>query len=113
MTALVVGSVTVAAKLVAALLALAHLGRPPRAVRWLAGLAGVLLTLWGGANLLLGGAVLTGVAHLGTVTDARALRWHVLLWDAWFLGWGVALLTAALLTRRGTVSRADRPSTRG
>jgi hypothetical protein len=110
-SALLVGSATVVAKLVAALLALALLGRPPRPVRWLAGLAGGLLTLWGGANVLVGGVALTGVLDLGTVTDPRALRWHVLLWDAWFLVWGVALLVAVWTTwrRRGQRNRAVEP----
>jgi hypothetical protein len=28
------------------------------------------------------------------------LRWHVFLWDLWFLVWGVALLLAAVRARR-------------
>jgi hypothetical protein len=96
--ALALGLGVVGAKLVAAVLALALLYRPGRIVRVLALLAGGLLTLWGGANVLLGGAVLTGVLDLGAVTDERALRWHVLLWDAWFLVWGLALLAAVRLT---------------
>jgi hypothetical protein len=98
--ALALGCGVVVAKLVAAVLALALLYRPGRAVRVLALLAGGLLTLWGAANVLLGGAVLTGVLDLGPVADERALRWHVLLWDAWFLVWGVALLAAVALTSR-------------
>lgn len=98
--ALAVAVATVLAKLTAAALAVALLGRPAGPVRLLAALAGGLLTLWGGANVLLGGAVLTGVLDVGPVADPRALRWHVLLWDAWFLLWGAALLTAVLLTRR-------------
>ncbi|GAB4079872.1 hypothetical protein GCM10028783_08200 [Modestobacter muralis] len=65
----------------------------------LAALAGSLLTVWGGANVLVGGAVLTGVLDLGPVADERALRWHVPCWDAWFLLWGVALLVAVVAVR--------------
>jgi uncharacterized membrane protein len=92
--AVLLGGVVVGAKLLAAVLALALLRRPRRVVRVLVALAGSLLTLWGGANVLLGGAVLSGVLDLGPVADERALRWHVLCWDAWFLLWGVALLVA-------------------
>jgi hypothetical protein len=105
--ALLLGLGVVAAKLVAAVLALALLYRPGRLVRVLALLAGGLLTVWGGANVLLGGAVLTGVLDVGTVADERALRWHVLLWDAWFLVWGLALLAAVLLTSPRS-ARGDR-----
>jgi hypothetical protein len=109
--ALLLGTGVVVAKLLAALLALALLGWPGRLVRLLALLAGVLLTLWGGANVLLGGAVLTGVLDLGPVADERALRWHVLVWDAWFLVWGVALLVAVRCTRhREVLSGAARSS---
>ena len=109
--ALLLGIGVVAAKLVAAALALALLVRRERVVRVLAVLAGVLLTVWGAANVLLGGAVLTGVLDLGPVADERALRWHVLCWDAWFLLWGIALLVAVSATRwvpRSGVSGAAR-----
>ena len=98
--AVLAGLVVVAAKSVAAGLALALHYRPHRAVRVLSVLAGGLLTLWGGANVLLGGAVLTGVLDLGPIADERALRWHVLLWDAWFLVWGLCLLAAVRSSRR-------------
>jgi hypothetical protein len=106
--ALLLGTGVVLAKLVAAVLAVALLLRPVRrGVRLLALLAGALLTLWGAANVLLGGAVLTGVLDLGPVADERALRWHVLLWDAWFLLWGIALLVAVAGAAR-SVSGAGR-----
>ena len=107
--AVLLGGAVVLAKLVAAVLALALLRRPDRPVRLLAGLAGALLTLWGGANVLLGGAVLTGVLDLGPVADERALRWHVLCWDAWFLLWGLTLLVAVAATRRGQRGGAVEP----
>ena len=99
-TALTLGVGTVLAKLVAAGLAWALPRRPRRPVRVLAWLAGGLLTLWGGANVLLGALVLTGALDLGPVADERALRWHVLLWDLWFLLWGLALLAACWAARR-------------
>jgi CHASE2 domain-containing sensor protein len=33
--------------------------------------------------------------------DRTALRWHVLVWDLWFLVWGVLLGMAAWHARRG------------
>jgi len=107
--AVLLGGAVVLAKLVAAGLALALLRRPVRVLRVLAVLAGSLLTLWGGANVLIGGAVLTGVLDLGPVADERALRWHVLCWDAWFLLWGIALLVAVAATRRGQRGDAVEP----
>jgi hypothetical protein len=98
--ALLLGVGVVVAKLAAVLLALALLGRPRGGVRLLALLAGAVLALWGAANVLLGGAVLTGLLDVGPVADERALRWHVLFWDAWFLVWGIALLCAVGAARR-------------
>ena len=83
-----------------AVLALALLRPAPRRVRPFALLAGGLLTLWGAANVLLGGAVLAGLFDLGPVADEHALRWHVFVWDAWFLLWGIALLVAVAGSRR-------------
>ncbi|MGY2079267.1 DUF3995 domain-containing protein [Modestobacter sp. SYSU DS0657] len=103
----------VVAKLVGAALGPALLRWRPRWLRGLAVLAGLLLAGWGGANVLLGGAVLTGVLDLGPVADERALRWHVLCWDAWFLVWGAALLVAVVATRgqRGGAVEARSTST--
>ena len=111
--ALLLGAGVVVAKLVGVVLALALLRRPRGWVRLLALLAGVVLTLWGAANVLLGGAVLTGLLDLGPVADERALRWHVLFWDAWFLIWGIALLcaVAAARPRRGQRGGAVDPWT--
>jgi hypothetical protein len=109
--AVLLGVGVVVAKLVAAALAVALLRRPGRTVRLLALLAGGLLTLWGAANVGLGGAVLTGVLDLGPVADEHALRWHVLVWDAWFLVWGVALLVAASGRRSAQAGGAVEPRT--
>ena len=112
--AVLLGAGTVLAKLVAAALAAALVLRTGRRVRVLGRLAGWLLTGWGGANVLLGGLVLTGVLDLGPVADARALRWHVLVWDLWFLLWGIALLAAcrsAARAQRGGAVEARSTST--
>ena len=44
--------------------------------------------------------VLTGGIHSDATTDHHALRWHVGLWDLWFLVWGVATMRAARRYRR-------------
>jgi hypothetical protein len=89
------------AKVVGGLLALA-LVRPwgrvvPR--RWLlAGSAGAsaLLVAYGGLAVLLGALVLSGVIHPAGSVDWTALRWHVGVWDLWFLVWGILLALAAV-----------------
>jgi hypothetical protein len=106
-TALLLGGAVVAAKLVAAVLALALLRGAARPVRLLALVGGGLLVLWGGANVVVGGAVLTGAVDVGPVADPRALRWHVLFWDAWFLVWGLALVVAARAGRPAGRSAVD------
>ncbi len=97
------------AKVAGALLALA-LVRPwgrvvPRG--WLLiGSAGasVLLVVYGGLNVLLGALVLSGVIHPTGSVDRTALRWHVGVWDLWFLVWGIllALATAGYWRRTAT-----------
>ena len=82
------------AKVAGGLLALA-LVRPwgrviPR--RWLltgAAAASVLLVGYGGLSVLLGALVLAGVIHPAGGVDRTALRWHVGVWDMWFLVWGI------------------------
>ena len=96
-----------AAKVAGSLLALA-LVRPwgrviPR--RWLlAGstAASVLLVGYGGLNVLAGALVLAGVIHPGGGVDRTALRWHVGVWDLWFLVWGILLALATVSYRRRT-----------
>ena len=98
------------AKVVGGLLALA-LVRPwgqavPR--RWLlTGSAGasVLLVVYGGMNVLLGALVLSGVIHPAGSVDWTALRWHVGVWDLWFLVWGILLALATVGYWRRTVTR--------
>ena len=88
------------------------------AVVWLAGVAGVLKGA--GAVVLVGYGALTGVVGgLGLgggvaapgAADRGALWWHVLVWDLWFLVWGVLLGMAAW--RYGRVTAAGAPRGRG
>jgi hypothetical protein len=104
------------AKVAGGLLALA-LVRPwgqmvPR--RWLlTGSAGAsaLLVVYGGANVLLGALVLLGVIHPAGSVDRTALRWHVGVWDLWFLVWGILLALAIAGYWRRTATRARRDET--
>jgi Protein of unknown function (DUF3995) len=99
------------AKVAGGLLALA-LVRPwgrvvPR--RWLLlGSAGasVLLAVYGGLNVLAGALVLSGAIHPAGGADRTALRWHVGVWDLWFLVWGIVLALAAIGYRRRTAHRS-------
>ena len=96
-----------AAKVAGGLLALA-LVRPwgrvsPR--RWLLAAstaASVRLVGYGGLNVLAGALVLSGVIHPGGSVDRTALRWHVGVWDLWFLVWGILLAVATVSYRRRT-----------
>jgi hypothetical protein len=102
------------AKVAGGVLALA-LVRPcgrvvPRA--WLlAGAAGASLLLigYGGLNVLAGTLVLSGAIHPSGSVDKTALRWHVGVWDMWFLIWGILLGLAASGYRRRTANRATSP----
>ena len=97
--ALLLGVVVVAAKVAAGVLALALLRRPGRVLVLLALAGGVLLALYGGVLVTVGALVLLGVLDPAEPVDGRALRWHVLFWDLWFVLWGLALALAALRAR--------------
>jgi Protein of unknown function (DUF3995) len=89
-----------ALKVAGALLALALVrpwGRavPRRVLLGVAWAASVLLTAYGGLLVAVGSLVLTGVARPSGPVDRTALRWHVMLWDLWFLVWGLLLGVAA------------------
>jgi hypothetical protein len=53
--------------------------------------ASMVLTAYGGLLVAVGALVLTGLISASGPVDRTALRWHVLLWDLWFLVWGLVL----------------------
>jgi hypothetical protein len=106
--AVVLGLVVAGVKLAGAVQALALVqpwGRqvPSRPLRWSAIGVGLLLSLYGGANVALGALALAGV--FGPPADPVALGWHVAVWDLWFLLWGAALLVAAVPRRAVAADR--------
>jgi hypothetical protein len=68
---------------------------PRRLLSGVAWAASVVLTLYGGLLVAVGALVLAGVIRPAGPVDRTALRWHVLLWDLWFLIWGLLLGLAA------------------
>jgi len=99
------------AKVAGGLLALALVRPWGRAVprRWLllgSTGASVLLVAYGGLNVLAGALVLSGVMHPAGSVDRTALRWHVAVWDLWFLVWGILLAMATLGYWRRTADRS-------
>ena len=101
------------AKVAGGLLALALVRPWGRAVprKWLltgSAVASALLVVYGGLNVLLGALVLSGVIHPTGSVDRTALRWHVGVWDLWFLVWGILLAVAAVGYWRRTVSGLPR-----
>jgi hypothetical protein len=112
--AIALGATVVALKLAAGVLALALTRAPAaplrrRALLVAGGFASAILTLWGGAKVLVGALVLADAIHPSADVDRHALRWHVFLWDLWFLVWGVALAIAVAGARRARSSTATFP----
>jgi hypothetical protein len=68
-----------------------------RVVSWVGG-AGLLL--YGGANVVISGAVLAGLIRVDGGYDRTAMIGHVPLWDPLFVLWGLALLGSLWLSRR-------------
>ena len=98
------------AKVAGGLLALALARSWGQAVRrrWLlivSARASMLLVAYGGLNVLLGALVLAGVIHPAGGVDRTALRWHVGVWDLWFLVWGILLTLATVGYARRTANR--------
>ena len=96
-----------AAKVVAGLIALMLCVRPRtpkerRIVLSLNRLVAWVLTLYGLVQVTVGSLVLTGGIHASATTDEHALRWHVFVWDLWFLLWGLAVLRAVKRYKRST-----------
>ena len=67
--------------------------------RWLlissAGVSAVLV-VYGGLNVAVGALVLSGRLHPSGSVNRTALRWHVGVWDLWFLLWGILLALATV-----------------
>jgi Protein of unknown function (DUF3995) len=100
-------------KLAGALLALALVcpwGRviPRRLLLGAAWAGSAVLTAYGGLLVAVGALVLTGLVSPSGPVDRTALRWHVLLWDLWFLVWGLVLGVAAWHYGRESGSRGAR-----
>jgi hypothetical protein len=74
----------------------------------LAAAAGSLLALYGAVLTTGGILVLTGVIHSTAATNTHALRWHAVLWDPWYLAWGLALAIAGIALRRTTPAGSGR-----
>lgn len=97
--ALVVGGLIVLSKGAAAFLAAlliptAGALRGGRRVGLINAGVSALLLLWGAVKLVVDVLVLLGVRQPATELDRYALWWHLVLWDLWFVVWGVLLAVA-------------------
>jgi hypothetical protein len=72
---------------------------PIALVRFTAWGGAVCLVLYGALQTLTVGLVYFDVVEPAAATDERVLRWRLLLWEPWFLVWGVAL--GAAVSRHG------------
>ncbi len=85
--------------------------------RWRAGIGGaaaLVLTLYGAANVVGAALVELGVVSPGGAVDWTALRWHLGLWDPWFVVWGLLLGAATWrFLRSGGMHRTVRPRNAG
>jgi Protein of unknown function (DUF3995) len=80
---------------------------PHRLLLGVAWAGSMVLTAYGGLLVAVGALVLTGVIGPSGPVDRTALRWHVLVWDLWFLIWGLLLGVAAW--HFGREARGRRP----
>ena len=98
--AVLLGLTATVLKVAGGLLALALVRPWGRAIprRWLlicsAGASAVLIG-YGGLIVAAGALALSGTVHTGSA-DRTALRWHVAVWDMWFLVWGLLLAVATV-----------------
>lgn len=112
--AVLVGLLVIAVKSVGGVIALV-LAKPSgnrlrrRVVVVAAAVGSAVLTVYGGLLVAVGALVLTGVLEPDGPVDRRALSWHVLLWDMWFLLWGLSLAVATW----ASVHLARPPARRG
>ncbi|MBV9001604.1 MAG: DUF3995 domain-containing protein [Solirubrobacterales bacterium] len=105
---------TVALKFTASAIGLLAIAQPQwlspnrcRIVRGAAWMAAVVLVIYGGVLTLTGLLAQADIVHASTHADHKALRWHAVLWDPWFLAWGPLLAAALTLTRRAPTSVGD------
>jgi uncharacterized membrane protein len=68
---------------------------PRRLLGGVAWVASVVLAVYGGLLVVVGALVLAGVIRPAGPVDRTALWWHVLVWDLWFLVWGLLLGVAS------------------
>lgn len=110
-SAALVALAVVVAKAAAGLLALA-LARPrcrviPRRCLLIVSAAtSGLLVVYGGLNVMAGALVLSNVIRPAGSVDRTALRWHVGVWDLWFLVWGTLLALATAGYWQRTANRS-------
>jgi hypothetical protein len=108
--AIALGILIVTIKVAAGALAL-RLTKPgtiPRGRRWLllCGFGGsTLLIVYSGALVLAGSLVLTDIVTPAEPGRPVHLRWHVFVWDAWFLAWGADLAAGTWQFRTSTSTR--------
>jgi Protein of unknown function (DUF3995) len=76
-------------------------GRVLVAAAWL---GAAVLVLYGGVNVVAGALALAGVVEVPGGVDRTALWWHVLVWDLWFVVWGLLLGAAAWAGQSQVVS---------
>ncbi len=96
--------VTGALKVIGGLLALTLVrpwGRvlPHRLLVTLAWVGGVGMTAYGAIPLFVNGLMVAGILSVPEPVDWIAIRWHLFLWDPWWLVGGVLFITAARSSR--------------
>ena len=91
---LLLGGIGVAKALAAVIPVAVAYGRMPWARFWrvVCAIGGVVLIVYGGANVVVSGAVLLGIVRPEGGYDPQAMIGHALLWDPLFLIWGLALV---------------------
>jgi hypothetical protein len=74
-----------------------------------AGVAAVLIA-YGGIQVAAEALVELGVLRPSGHVNWTALRWHLALWDPWFLLWGLSLAYATWIIARGAQQSPTRPT---
>lgn len=81
----------------------------PRRLLLTASWAGAaVLVLYGGLQIIMGSLAEFGIVHLAPPVDWAGLRWHLGLWDMWFLVMGLLLGAAAWHYTRKDAARGTR-----